>query len=69
MPASSEAGTDENVALTPLARVLASATTETAVPFDAARVAELRAAIAAGKYPIDNQRLADKFIALEWQLS
>ena len=33
--------------------------------FDEARVAEIKQAIADGQYPIDNQRLAEKFLQLE----
>ncbi|MFN4262411.1 MAG: flagellar biosynthesis anti-sigma factor FlgM [Thioalkalivibrionaceae bacterium] len=35
------------------------------VPFDAARVAEIKAAIAEGRYPIDDRRLAANMIAIE----
>ena len=36
--------------------------------FDEARVAEIKQAIAEGRYPIDNQRLAEKFLQLESNL-
>ena len=36
--------------------------------FDEARVAEIRQAISDGNYPIDNQRLAEKFLELESKL-
>jgi len=36
--------------------------------FDEVRVAEIRQAISEGNYPIDNQRLAENFLALESQL-
>lgn len=42
---------------------------ERAVPFDEARVAEIRKAIADGQYPIDNQRLAQQIIQFEQQLA
>lgn len=36
--------------------------------FDEARVNEIKQAIAKGEYPIDNQRLAEKFLQLESKL-
>jgi negative regulator of flagellin synthesis FlgM len=36
--------------------------------FDEARVSEIRQAISEGRYPIDNERLAEKFLELESQL-
>lgn len=36
--------------------------------FDEARVEEIKRAIADGQYPIDNQRLAEKFLQLESSL-
>ena len=36
--------------------------------FDEARVAEIRQAISDGIYPIDNKRLAEKFLELESKL-
>ena len=36
--------------------------------FDEARVAEIRQAISDGNYPIDNKRLAEKFLELESKL-
>ena len=36
--------------------------------FDEARVSEIRQAISEGNYPIDNERLAEKFLELESQL-
>ena len=33
--------------------------------FDGAKVAELKAAISEGRYPVDVQKVAEKFIALE----
>lgn len=36
--------------------------------FDEARVSEIRDAIAKGQYPIDNMRLAEKFLQLESKL-
>lgn len=36
--------------------------------FDEARVSEIRQAISEGHYPIDNERLAEKFLELESQL-
>jgi negative regulator of flagellin synthesis FlgM len=38
-------------------------------PLDEARVAELRSAIAEGRYPIDNERLANKLIQWDRLLS
>ena len=37
--------------------------------FDAERVAEIKAAIAEGRYPIDNERLARNFYELESKLN
>lgn len=56
----------ESVTLTAAAQSLSAArdSAKTA-PFDAAKVAEIKAAITEGRYPIDNQRLADRMINLE----
>lgn len=56
----------ESLELTALARVLSAAQADAATaPFDADRVREIRDAIAEGRYPIDNRRLADKLLELE----
>ncbi|WP_019626464.1 flagellar biosynthesis anti-sigma factor FlgM [Thioalkalivibrio sp. ALJT] len=59
---------DDSVALTSAAKAMNAAGSNTAAPFDAARVAELREAIANGNYPIDNEQLADRMIDLERML-
>lgn len=57
---------DESVTLTQTARTLSAVRDHAStVPFDNARVAEIKAAIAAGRYPIDNQRLAERMIQFE----
>jgi negative regulator of flagellin synthesis FlgM len=64
--ASSAANQGESLELTALARALSAAQADAATaPFDADRVQEIRDAIAEGRYPIDNRRLADKLIELE----
>ena len=64
-PASS-ANQSESLELTAIARALSAAQAEAAnAPFDADRVQEIRDAIAEGRYPINNHRLADKLIELE----
>ncbi|WPL19770.1 flagellar biosynthesis anti-sigma factor FlgM [Thiorhodovibrio winogradskyi] len=67
--AAAQAGTanqGESIELTAIARALSAAQSDAASPpFDAKRVQEIRDAIAEGRYPIDNRRLADKLIELE----
>lgn len=56
----------ESIELTAIARALSAAQADAAnPPFDADRVQEIRDAIAEGRYPIDNRRLADKLMELE----
>ncbi|WP_018876823.1 flagellar biosynthesis anti-sigma factor FlgM [Thioalkalivibrio sp. ALE31] len=57
---------NDSLTLTGAAQAMSSAASagENA-PFDAARVAELREAIASGNYPVDNEQLADRMIDLE----
>lgn len=57
----------DDVELSPAARELR--TTENVVPFDAARVAALRDAIAKGTYHVDPERLAERFATLERDLT
>ncbi|MBK1647459.1 flagellar biosynthesis anti-sigma factor FlgM [Rhabdochromatium marinum] len=65
VPASSS-NQSESIELTAIARALGAAQAEAAnAPFDADRVQEIRDAIAEGRYPINNHRLADKLIELE----
>lgn len=60
----------ESIELTAIARALSAAQANAAnPPFDAERVKEIRDAIAEGRYPIDNRRLADKLIELEGLLN
>ncbi len=60
------AKSDDAVTLTGAAQAMNAAVgnSETA-PFDAARVAELREAISEGRYPVNNQELADRMVELE----
>jgi len=44
-------------------------TTRRPVPFDSARVNELRQALSEGSYRIDAQRIADRLLAMESDLS
>ena len=56
----------ESVTLTQTARTMSAARNNASnVPFDSAKVAEIKAAIAEGRYPIDNQRLADRMLGFE----
>ncbi|WP_018873713.1 flagellar biosynthesis anti-sigma factor FlgM [Thioalkalivibrio sp. ALJ16] len=59
---------DDSVTLTGAAQAMNAAGNNASAPFDAARVAELREAIANGNYPIDNKQLADRMIDLERML-
>ena len=64
-PATSSA-VGESVTLTETAKTL-SVARETAqnVPFDSARVAEIKTAISEGRYPIDTRRLAENMLNFE----
>jgi negative regulator of flagellin synthesis FlgM len=65
-----EAAVGESVTLTATARTMASAReTATTVPFDSEKVASIKAAISEGRYPIDNQRLADRLLNFEQLLA
>lgn len=56
----------ESVTLTQAARSMKAAQESAgAVPFDDAKVAEIKAAISEGRYPIDNERLADRMLSYE----
>jgi negative regulator of flagellin synthesis FlgM len=56
----------ESVTLTQTARTMSAARDQAgSVPFDAARVATIKAAIDEGSYSIDNQRLADRMLGFE----
>ncbi len=60
------ASQDESIELTAMARALSAAQADAAnAPFNAERVQEIRDAIAEGRYPINNRRLADRLIELE----
>lgn len=57
---------DESLELTAVARALSAMQADAAnPPFDAERVAQIRDAIAEGRYPIDDRRLASRLIELE----
>ncbi len=61
-----EAMAGESVTLTETARTMSAAHTNASqAPFDSERVAQIKAAIAEGRYPIDNERLADRIIGFE----
>ena len=56
----------ESVTLTQTARTMSAARDHAGtVPFNEAKVAEIKFAIAEGRYPIDNQRLADRMLGFE----
>ncbi|WP_172452674.1 flagellar biosynthesis anti-sigma factor FlgM [Chromatium okenii] len=58
--------TGESVTLTPTALTMTAALNNAAeVPFDSNKVAKIKAAIAEGRYPIDNQRLAQRMLDFE----
>lgn len=62
----SAAPVGESVTLTPTAKSLKAATERAStVPFDEAKVARIKAAIAEDSYPIDNARLADRMLSAE----
>ncbi|NKN33183.1 flagellar biosynthesis anti-sigma factor FlgM [Marichromatium bheemlicum] len=62
--AGSEGG--EMVTLTSAAQSMSAARTDAAEPpVDEAKVAQIKQAIAEGRYPIDNQQLADNIIEFE----
>ena len=63
-PADSVRLTDDAVMLAELREHLAAAPA-----VDGKRVAETRLALAEGRYQIDAQRIADKLLHLEWQMS
>lgn len=57
---------DDTLELTAVARAFSAAQADAATPpFDSERVQEIRAALAEGRYPIDNHRLADKLMEFE----
>lgn len=56
----------ESVTLTQTAKSMQAAQeSASTVPFDDAKVAQIKAAIAEGGYPIDNARLADRMMSFE----
>ncbi|MBV5308612.1 flagellar biosynthesis anti-sigma factor FlgM [Chromatium okenii] len=58
--------TGESVTLTSTALTMTAALNNAAeVPFDSNKVAKIKAAIAEGRYPIDNQRLAQRMLDFE----
>ncbi|WP_201091106.1 flagellar biosynthesis anti-sigma factor FlgM [Thiocystis minor] len=60
----------ESVTLTQTARTMSAARENASdVPFNEAKVAEIKGAIAEGRYSIDNQRLADRMLGFERLLS
>ena len=60
----------ESVTLTETAKTLSAARGSAQdVPFDDARVADIKAAISEGRYPIDTRRLADSLLRFEGMLS
>ena len=60
------APSEESLTLTGTAKSMKAAQQSAGVvPFDAAKVGEIRAAIAAGQYPIDNEVLAGNILKLE----
>lgn len=60
----------ESVTLTETAKTLSAAREDArAAPFDSARVAEIKSALAEGRYAIDNQRLARNILAFEGGLA
>lgn len=62
--------TDESVTFTKTTQSMQAAQgSASTAPFDEAKVAKIKAAIAEGRYPIDNERLAGKMMGLERLLS
>ncbi len=69
LPASN-AAISESVTLTQAAKTMSSALDHASdVPFDAEKVARIKAAVSDGRYNIDNQRLADRMLRFERQLA
>ena len=65
-PGSGEAASGDSVTLTGAAQAMNSGgEASEAAPFNEAKVAEIREAIAQGNYPIDNEELADRMMELE----
>ncbi len=62
------ASTSDQVTLTAAARSLLDAGRGASAPVDTARVAELREAIAEGRYQVDAARVAERLFGLERQL-
>ena len=61
---------DESVTLTATARTLSAARDNAgAIPFNREKVEELKAAVAEGRYDINNQRLAGRLLDFEGQLA
>lgn len=61
---------DEPVTLTATARTLnAARDTAGTIPFNREKVAEIKAAVAEGRYTIDNQRLAGRLLNFEGQFA
>jgi negative regulator of flagellin synthesis FlgM len=70
MAAQGGVSSEESLTLTAVAKSMTAAKQgATEVPFDAAKVAEIRAAIAEDRYPIDNEALASSILRLEGLLS
>ena len=70
MKAVAGAASEESLTLTSVAKSMTAAQQGAMeVPFDAAKVAEIRAAIAQDSYPIDNEALASSILRLEGLLS
>lgn len=61
-----EPSSGESVTLTRMAQSLTAARESAgSMPFDAAKVEEIKSAIAEGRYPIDNERLAERMLSYE----
>ena len=61
---------DESVTLTATARTLSAARDSAgAIPFNREKVEEIKAAVAEGRYTIDNQRLAGRLLNFEGQFA
>ena len=67
----SESNADDSVSISNDAATLRNIQSqlESQDSFDEARVNEIKQAISEGRYPIDNRRLAEKFLQLESQLN